>query len=67
MLTNVPETTATVPTTSPLAKIGQAAEFLNLSRSMVYVLLDKGELPYIRIGRCRRIRWSDLQAFVAAC
>jgi excisionase family DNA binding protein len=33
----------------------EAARMLNLSRSMVYNLLDSGELTYARFGSSRRI------------
>jgi excisionase family DNA binding protein len=38
-----------------LARIPEVARFLGLSRSQIYVLMDRGELPYVRIGRSRRV------------
>lgn len=37
------------------AKIGEAAEFLGVSRAMVYALMERGELVYAKFGRSRRI------------
>lgn len=44
-----------------LITVPEAAELLSLSRSKVYQLMDDGTLPYIRIGRTRRVRLSDLR------
>ncbi len=38
-----------------LVSIGEAAEFLAVSRSTLYELMDQGRLPYAKIGRSRRI------------
>ena len=35
--------------------VKEAAEFLRLSRSSVYVLMDHGELAFVKLGRSRRI------------
>ena len=43
----------------------QAADRLGMSRTHLYKLLDRGELPYDRVGRDRRIRVADLFAFEA--
>lgn len=47
-----------------LASPQQAADYLNISRSTIYAMLDAGELPSVKIRRARRIRWSDLYAIV---
>jgi excisionase family DNA binding protein len=41
----------------------EAAVSLALSRSTVYELMASGELPYVKRGRSRRIRWADLVAY----
>ena len=41
----------------------QAAERLGMSRTHLYKLLDRGEIPFHRVGRDRRIRLSDLIEF----
>jgi excisionase family DNA binding protein len=42
-----------------LIRVTEAARKLGLSRSMVYQLMDRGELPYAKFGTSRRIplRW----------
>lgn len=50
-----------------LMRVEAAAELLSVSRSLVYELINRGELPSVRIGGCRRIdaealrRWIDGQ------
>lgn len=41
----------------------QAAEALGMSRTHLYKILDRGELPFHRVGRDRRIRVADLKRF----
>lgn len=41
-----------------------AARLLGVGRSTVYALLASGEAPSIKIGRSRRIRRADLEAYV---
>ncbi|MFI1017998.1 helix-turn-helix domain-containing protein [Streptomyces sp. NPDC020965] len=43
----------------------EAAHALALGRSTVYELMAAGELRYIKVGRCRRIRRNDLERYVA--
>ncbi len=38
-----------------LVTVSEAAAFLRLSRSTLYTLMDSGSLPWVRIGRTRRI------------
>ena len=38
-----------------LVTVREAAGFLRLSRSTVYALMDRGELPFVKLGRSRRI------------
>lgn len=50
------------PTAEPeqLCTIGTVAKFLAISRSKTYQMMDNGELPYVKLGKSRRIRWSDV-------
>jgi len=38
-----------------LFTVAEAASFLRLSRSNLYVLMERGELRFVKIGRSRRI------------
>jgi excisionase family DNA binding protein len=52
-------------TSMPLAKTAEVATHLSVSRAKVYQLMDEGILPYVKFGRCRRIRWPDVDALIA--
>lgn len=47
-----------------LHPVTKVAAFLSLSRSKVYAMMDAGELPFVKFGKSRRIRWSDVQKLV---
>jgi excisionase family DNA binding protein len=38
-----------------LDRIPEVSRFLGISRSQIYALMDSGMLPYVRIGRSRRV------------
>jgi excisionase family DNA binding protein len=47
-----------------LASVKEAEQFLSLSRSTVYGLMDKGELWYVKLGKSRRIPWEAIEELV---
>ena len=48
-----------------LATVPEAIEFLKVSRTTLYRLMDSGKLPYVSLGRCRRIPKRALTALAA--
>ena len=56
----------TVVERDDLLTLAQVSERVNLARSTLYVLITRGELPTVKVGRSRRVRESDLNRFIAA-
>ena len=52
--------------TEYLMSPGEVAKFLSLGRTWTYELLSAGIIPSVRIGRLRRVRREDLEAYIAA-
>jgi excisionase family DNA binding protein len=48
------------------ARVPEAAKFLGVSRSTVYLLMEQGDLVFAKFGRSRRIPWAGLHAFAEA-
>lgn len=48
-----------------LLKVPEVAGLLRLSRAKVYELIRSGVLPSVRIDGARRVRVTDLRAYVA--
>ncbi|MEU4214017.1 helix-turn-helix domain-containing protein [Actinoplanes sp. NPDC026623] len=44
--------------------VKEAAAQLKLSPSYAKKLIASGELPSVKVGRCRRVRTTDLGAYV---
>jgi len=47
-----------------LLKPTEVAERLGVSRSTAYELIQTGDLPSLKIGRCRRVLLGDLARFI---
>jgi len=61
------ETKAEVITPKKVLRPNEAAEYLSVSRSTLYDLCQRRELPYVRIGpRGLRILREDLDTYLAA-
>ncbi|MFE1783647.1 helix-turn-helix domain-containing protein [Streptomyces sp. NPDC059506] len=57
-------TAITAPIDRLLYKPEEVAEALAIGRSTVYELMAEGAIKYIKLGRTRRIRRADLEAYV---
>jgi len=47
-----------------LYRVSEVAAFLSLSRSKTYELVRSGRLPSVRIDGSRRVRGTDVLAYV---
>jgi len=47
-----------------LLKAKDVAEILQISRAMAYNLMQRGEIPTVRIGKARRVRPEDLIKYI---
>lgn len=48
-------------------KVPEAAKMLNLSRSALYALMEKGDLAYLKIGGARRIPRAAIEDLARRC
>jgi excisionase family DNA binding protein len=49
-----------------LLRIEEVADILQVSRSYCYQMVQRNEIPSVRLGRTRRIRVQDLEGFIEA-
>ena len=49
----------------PLQRISEIADLLSISRSAIYGLMDSGRLPYVKIGKSRRLKLEDVLKLIA--
>jgi excisionase family DNA binding protein len=47
-----------------LLKGDDVAKILNISRTHAFALMQRGEIATLRLGRSRRVRVADLEAFI---
>jgi excisionase family DNA binding protein len=59
-----PKQTPTDDLTYSLKQVSAVAKFLCISRSKVYAMMDAGQLPYVKLGKSRRIRWEHVLQLV---
>lgn len=56
--------TVEIATDEQLLRATDIARVLNISRAMAYRLMNRGEIPVIRISHAVRVKMSDLQEYV---
>jgi excisionase family DNA binding protein len=49
-----------------LYTVREVQEILKVGRSFAYKLVQSGEIRAVRVGRCLRVRATDLEAYIAA-
>jgi excisionase family DNA binding protein len=47
-----------------LLKGEEVAEYLQISKAHAYVLMKRGEIPSVRIGKIVRVRLEDLELYI---
>lgn len=52
------------PCTKLAYTVEEAATLLSLSRAQLYRLIELEDLPTVKIGRCRRITYVQLESFL---
>ncbi|MDO9545978.1 MAG: helix-turn-helix domain-containing protein [Pelolinea sp.] len=58
------EKVSTIYENGQLLKASEVARILNISRSLVYNLIQTGKIPHIRISQSVRVRQDDLNKFI---
>lgn len=53
-----------MPETGKLLKAKEVADVLQVSRSLAYQMMRRGEIPTVRVGSAVRVRRSDLEEFI---
>ena len=48
----------------PILTVPETAEYLKLSKSKVYYLVQRNQIPHIKIGKNVRIRREDLEKWL---
>ena len=48
-----------------LLTVLEAAQRLGVGRTLIYTLMERGELPFVKIGRTRRLRPAHIEALIA--
>ena len=53
-----------LPESERLLRASEVARMLNVSRSMIYRLIEQGELPTVRVGHALRFRSEDVHEYI---
>lgn len=57
-----------MPTSAPeFYTVAQLARLLQLTEMTIYRMVHRGELPCYSIGRVKRFRQGDVEAFLKSC
>jgi excisionase family DNA binding protein len=48
-----------------LFTVREVQEILNVGKSFAYKLVQSGEIKAVRVGRCLRVRATDLEKYIA--
>jgi excisionase family DNA binding protein len=48
----------------PIYTVPEVAEYLKISKAKIYYLVQREEIPHVRIGRNVRIRETDLKKWI---
>jgi excisionase family DNA binding protein len=48
----------------PILTVPEVARYLKISKSKIYYLISRRQLPHLRIGRNVRVRQSDLKQWI---
>jgi excisionase family DNA binding protein len=49
---------------SRLLSVREVAEHLTVSTATVYALIDRSEIPHVRVSNAVRVRLQDLEVFI---
>ncbi len=47
-----------------LGRVSEVAKYLNMSRSKIYLMMEQGQLPFVKLGKSRRVRWNDVERLI---
>lgn len=50
-----------------LLKATDVAKILNISRALAYRLMQKGDIPVVRIKHAVRVKLTDLESYIESC
>lgn len=50
-----------------LLKVVDIAKILNISKALAYRLIQRGDIPVVRINHAVRVKPSDLETFIKRC